>query len=214
MPEVDEVEYKGITFRRYPESDNRADRCYYRPSGDEIKDGTEALHREVWKDENDADEIPDGHHIHHKDGDPTNNTPENLECVTPKEHAERHPELNLNPEDIEKGFEAAKEWHRSNEGREWHQEHWENTLGKLFKGSKTKDCEQCGDKFEYHTSARFCSNACKAKWRRESGKDDETRICEACQQPFTVNKYSEQKSCSRRCAGALVSWSKRVQSGG
>ena len=210
MPEVDEVVYNGITFRRYPESDNRADRVYYRPGGTDSQNGIEALHREVWKDHNDADEVPDEHHIHHKDGDPTNNDPENLVALTPEEHAEEHPETNLSPEDIRKGIEAAKEWHRSEEGREWHSEHWDESIGKVFEEPKHKDCEQCGERFEYFTSAKFCSNACKAKHRRESGVDDETRICEACRQPFTVNKYSDQKACGRACAGALVSWSKRV----
>lgn len=35
-------------------------------------------------------ERPDGYHIHHKDGDPSNNRLDNLEYLTPKEHAERH----------------------------------------------------------------------------------------------------------------------------
>jgi len=212
MVQVDTVEYRGITFRRYPESDNRADRCYYRPSSEHIREGVEALHREIWKDANGVNEVPEGHHIHHKDGDPTNNDPENLECVSPKEHADRHPELGLEPEDIRKGIEAAKEWHRSEEGKEWHREHWEESLGKEFEETE-KECDQCGEIFydqSPHDGGRFCSNACKAKHRRESGVDDVERLCEACQQPFTANKYSKQKSCSRRCAGALISWSKRV----
>lgn len=34
--------------------------------------------------------IPVGHHIHHIDGDKTNDSPENLLCVTPEEHYEIH----------------------------------------------------------------------------------------------------------------------------
>lgn len=210
MPEVDTVEFKGITFRRYPESDNPPDRRYYRPSGSHIEGGVEALHREVWKHHN--GEIPDGHLIHHKDGDPTNNDIDNLELVTPSEHVDRHPEMGLTPEEIEMGIEAAKEWHQSEEGREWHRQHikhvWETV------DPKTKECEQCGDEFEYYTNARFCSNACKAKARRERGDDDEERFCQICRQPFTVNKYKNTSTCSRSCAGALQSWTKRVQSDG
>ena len=209
MVETDTIEFNGIEFRRYPTSDNMADRRYYRPSSSHIEEGVKALHREVWKEHN--GEIPDGFHIHHIDGDPTNNDIENLECVTPEEHAARHPENNLSPEDIRKGIEAAKDWHKSPEGREWHSEHWEESIGKLFDDPKVKECEQCGDEFEYYTAAKYCSNACKAKHRRESGVDDETRVCEACRQEFTVNKYRDTKSCSQACAGALMSWTKRTK---
>jgi len=209
MVESETITFNGIKFRRYPNSDNMADRRYYRPNASKIGNGIEALHREVWKHHN--GEIPDDCHIHHVDGDPTNNDIDNLECVTPEEHAARHPENNLTAEDIRAGMEAAKEWHKSEEGSEWHSEHWEESIGNLFEEPKTKDCEQCGDVFEHYTYARFCSNACKAKHRRESGVDDEVRECEACRQDFTVNKYRNTKTCSRACAGALVSWSNRVK---
>lgn len=193
MPEVDEVEFKGITFRRCPNSDNRPDRHYYRPSGEHIEDGVEALHREIWRHHN--GEIPDGHVIHHKDGDPTNNDPENLECLTPQEHSERHPEWG--GDTPWEAIEASKDWHQSDEGREWHrrhaQEQWEDAEPKV------KECEQCGDEFEYHTRARFCSNACKSKWRRDSGVDDVEATCEWCGETFTHNKYKERRFCSRKC---------------
>jgi len=144
---------------------------------------------------------------------PTNNDIENLELVTPGEHFERHDTGGfVDDEHAEKAREAAKEWHQSDDGREWHQEHWDESLGKEFTETE-KECDQCGETFtdeSSHDEARFCSNACKAKYRRESGVDDETRLCQACRQPFTVNKYSDQKACGRRCAGALISWSKRV----
>lgn len=47
---------------------------------------------------------------------------------------------------------------------------------------------------------RFCSNNCKAKWRREQGIDDETRKCEYCDEEFKVNKYSKKRFCSRSCS--------------
>ena len=34
--------------------------------------------------------IPNGHHIHHMDGNPFNNDISNLQCVSPEEHAEIH----------------------------------------------------------------------------------------------------------------------------
>lgn len=211
MANVDAVEYNGIEFRRYPDSDNPADRNYYRPHSGHIENGVEALHREVWKEHN--GEIPDGHHIHHADGDPTNNDIGNLECLSPGEHLKRHPDIGgvQSDEHHAKMLEAAKGWHASDEGSKWHSQHWDESLGKVFEEAKTKDCDQCGAGFEYYTDARFCSNACKSKHRRESGVDDETRICESCRQPFETNKYSDTSTCSRRCAGALMSWTKRLQ---
>lgn len=211
MAEVDEVEYNGIKFRRYPGSDNMADRRYYRPHSGHIKNGVGALHREVWKDHH--GEIPEGNHIHHKDGDPTNNDIENLECVTPQEHAERHPDIGgvQSAEHLQRMLDSAKEWHKSDEGREWHREHWKGSLGEVFENPKTKDCDQCGDEFEYYTSARFCSNACKSAWRRDSGVDDEERECVICGDRFTANKYSDSSTCSRSCGGKLAA-KRRFQS--
>lgn len=211
MPAVESVEYNSVTFRRYPDSERRADREYYRPSGDHIQDGVEALHREVWKDANGVDEVPAGHAVHHIDGDTANNDPSNLKCLTHAEHMRQHPDIGLTEEAIGKGIEAAKEWHKSEEGREWHRQHGKK-VAEAVEG-REKECDQCGEPFTDNSiegAGRFCSNACKAKARRERGDDDEERICEACRRPFTINKYSDTRSCSRRCAGALVSWAKRI----
>lgn len=200
MP-TDRIEFDGTTY--YQDS-----RGYYGAGGSDRKRGISWLHRDVWRKHN--GEIPEGHHIHHVDGDPSNNDIDNLECLSPKEHASTHGDWGgfKDRAHAEKAREAAKEWHASEEGREWHRSHakdvWKNAEG------KQKDCEQCGQEFTHFTAARFCSNACKAQHRRESGVDDEERICEACQQSFTANKYSDTKSCSRRCAGALRSWAHRV----
>ena len=184
----DVIEYDGDRYHRGP-------RRYYRKKG-RAEEGY--LHREKWRKE--KGEIPKGYHVHHKDGDPSNNNLENLELVSPQEHAEKHEDWgNPNPEEA---TEAAKNWHRSEEGREWHRKmakkQWEE------KEAKTKECDQCGEEFEYYTDARFCSDACKAKHRRESGKDDEERECVICGDVFEVNKYSDTETCSRSCAGKLI----------
>lgn len=213
MGRVDEVEFNGITFRRYPDADNRSERCYYRPSGTHITNGVETLHREVWKHHH--GDIPDGHLIHHIDGDPTNNDIDNLECITPTEHAERHPDMGtVDPEHIERIQELAKEWHRSEEGRQWHSDHWERSLAKAFDETE-KECDHCGEAFTDYSaqeSGRYCSNACKAAARRARGVDDEQRECVICRTSFTINKYSDTSTCSRSCSGVLQSWTKRLQS--
>jgi hypothetical protein len=53
----------------------------------ELKNGkrtTRYLHRDIWEKYNGP--IPDGFVIHHRDGNPLNNTLENLECVPEYEH--------------------------------------------------------------------------------------------------------------------------------
>lgn len=199
MSRVETVEYKGITFRRYPDSDRRPDRNYYRPHAQHIEDGVEALHREIWKDHN-GQEIPDGHVIHHKDGDTDNNDPSNLECLTPAEHAEKHP--GWGGDTPWEAIKAATEWHTSKEGREWHREHWQHSLADAFDETR-KECDQCGDEFvdrSAQNAGRFCSNACKAKWRRDSGVDDVEATCGWCGGTFTHNKYDDREFCSRSCA--------------
>lgn len=63
----------------------------------------------------------------------------------------------------------------------------------------------CGKKFEGTANGvnRFCSNKCKSKFRRDSGIDDEYRICKVCGKKFKTNKYSKAKTCSRSCANKL-----------
>jgi len=102
----------------------------------------------------------------------------------------------------EKGIETAKEWHKSEEGRKWHSRHSKEIWKDME--AKTKNCDQRGDEFEYYTQARFCSQACKQKHRRESGVDDEERECTICGDKFTINKYTDTKTCSRSCAGKLI----------
>jgi hypothetical protein len=56
---------------------------YRRTDGDR-----ELLHRDMWKLEHGS--IPDGHEIHHKDGDKTNNVIENFECLLTEDHTRLH----------------------------------------------------------------------------------------------------------------------------
>ena len=163
------------------------------------------LHREVWEYHN--GEIPKGYHIHHKDGDRSNNSIDNLALVLGKDHLSGHMSDELRKENarqvIKKAIAAAPEWHRSEEGRQWHSQHgkeaWENrTLN-------TYTCVQCGKTFQtknvYGNNVNcFCSNNCKSAYRRDSGVDNEERVCPVCGKTFVVNKYSRNITCSRECA--------------
>lgn len=167
------------------------------------------MHRYVW--EHYYGEIPEGFHVHHKDKNKANNEITNLELVPFSEHArmhskekaaERHQEIVENLQ--EKALPEAVRWHKSSEGKKWHKEHYENMKHRLHTSEKMV-CEMCGVEYIGKVSAdnRFCSNKCRAAWRRQSGIDDETRVCPCCGKEYTVNKYARNRTCSRTCANKM-----------
>lgn len=199
------VIYNGITFRRYPESKRRTDRVYFTPGAWDKQRGVGRLHEEIWKAANGP--IPEGHHIHHIDHDPLNNDLSNLACLSKPEHHRHHgndpaSQQRLHSTEQMKHLNAirekASEWHSSPEGVEWHREHGRKVMAErpLLAGT----CEQCGNAFTSKLPLRFCSNKCKAAWRRASGVDNETRVCKLCGIEFTVNRYAIKNYCSRSCA--------------
>lgn len=156
----------------------------------------------VWK--NRYEDIDKGYHIHHKDGNKSNNDILNLEKLTVKEHVSRHdsPERKAkNKDHIDKIRPLTKAWHCSPEGLEWHKEHGLKTWEQRCEFEII--CKQCGKKSETKTFHQdFCSNSCKSSWRRKEGLDNEERNCPICQNKFKVNKYAKTTTCSRKC-GAL-----------
>lgn len=166
------------------------------------------LHRVVWEYYNGP--IPKGCHVHHKDGNSWNNDIENLELITGKAHLSKHTNERVaeDPEpfrrNMHKAMEAAKDWHRSEEGREWHREHARKQG--FGNGEKVEyTCGQCGKTFlaqRKNYKHHFCSNKCTAAWRRQSGVDDVTQTCEWCGKEFRSNKYDRQRFCSNTCSAA------------
>lgn len=125
---VEAVEFNGITFRRYPDSDNAAHARYFKPGGQWINKGVQALHQEVWKAAHGP--IPDGYEVHHRDRDFTNNDLANLECIPRADHRAEHAEEFSRIMRSERQLAhlaairpLASAWHRSEEGRAWHREH-------------------------------------------------------------------------------------------
>ena len=191
------IDYKGIKYRSYPESKNATHNRYSFPSGNYRKRGFESLHREVWKDANGV--IPKGYQIHHKDGNTHNNSIENLEMVTTKEHGILHKgRTEKRMYAIGKAQDKAKEWHGSKEGSDWHREHYAVSLATIsYKDFTCIYCEKGYKSKDYNS--RFCSNKCKSAYRRKSGVDDITVICEGCKKPFKKNKYEDSRFCTRSC---------------
>ncbi|WP_406079175.1 HNH endonuclease signature motif containing protein [[Kitasatospora] papulosa] len=207
MPkQVESILFRGITFRRYPDATGRAERAYFTPGGTDRGNGVRRLHEEIWMAHNGA-EIPSGHHIHHRDGNPLNNKPGNLACLSADEHASHHAgerRGSCTPEAFEnlnRIRPLASDWHRSEAGRAWHVEHaqrlWESRTPVAY------TCEQCGSGYQSksrHGGERFCSNACKSAWRRTSGLDDESRNCQRCKAEFHTNKYKKTRFCGKSCS--------------
>lgn len=128
------------------------------------------LHRAVW--EFHYGEIPRGYHVHHIDGDKSNNCISNLALVEGRKHLSHHmsqpDRVQQSKKDIRKAIDASREWHGSADGQKWHSEHakeyWEKAP------LQTYTCGFCGR--EYQTKAvrykgnHFCCNNCKASYRR------------------------------------------------
>ncbi|MGH2514211.1 MAG: HNH endonuclease [Ktedonobacterales bacterium] len=178
---------------------------YYVPSSVHREQGVGRLHQEIWKDAH--GEIPPGHEIHHRDGNPLNNLLDNLDSVSAEEHREYHTSL-YTPEERAKRREwfhrirpKASNWHRSADGREWH-----SVLGKLFwEGRKERLllCDYCGREYQSRAASKhskFCSNKCRSAFRRASGRDNTIITCAECGAEFERNRYAKALFCSRSCA--------------
>jgi len=169
------------------------------------------LHRYVWEQE--VGEIPKGCHIHHIDGDKSNNSINNLTIITASGHARLHgaeaERKKIMKANIDKARVYAIEWHKSEEGRKWHSE--QSTGHKMKRYAKK--CEVCGKEYQGTKIQRFCSGACKAKFRRDSGADDIKRICPICGKEFMTERFKPNTYCSKICAGvAHIGWYDRKQS--
>ncbi|MCY3636380.1 MAG: HNH endonuclease signature motif containing protein [bacterium] len=105
------------------------------------------LHRAIWTDAHGP--IPDGHHIHHIDGNPTNNDLANLECLPAGAHIAKHAR-NRPPHTAEAKARIG----------DANRKHWAER--------KPRDitCAVCGTVFQSTgTRAKFCSTSCATKDR-------------------------------------------------
>ena len=164
------------------------------------------LHKAVWEYYN-GREVPEGYHVHHKDFNCYNNDISNLEILTVSEHLSLHGKENFkkNKEQtlkhLEKIRDKASEWHKSEEGMEWHKEHVKNSLAKSWAYREEKICEQCKKPFIAKTpNARFCCELCGQHARSETYGKTFINTCEICGKEFGVNaRQRNQKYCSNKC---------------
>ena len=167
------------------------------------------LHRVVYQHHN--GDIPKGCHVHHKDGDRSNNQPENLELMSNSRHMSLHMQERPPMGFTQVARDAAAKWHGSEHGAAWHAQHYEKFKHRLHEIRKYT-CEQCGKEYEAMAGKnRFCSNNCKSAHRRASGVDNIERACVVCGKIFVCDKYSAKKSCSRKCGSLLGGNSRRKE---
>jgi hypothetical protein len=184
-------EFNGKKYRKYS-----GERYYSR--------GPNRLHKIIWEYYN--GEIPKGFDVHHKDENPENNEISNLELIDNIEHCRFHAKRRFEKDPellrrfVEGGKREAKKWHGSEAGKEWHKKHYE-LHGQSMYVKKEYECIVCGKKFmSTVTDSKFCSNAHKSQFRRDSGVDNIKKECILCKNKFQTNKYSKQEYCSYSCA--------------
>lgn len=174
------------------------------------------LHRLVY--ERFKGPIPAGYHVHHIDGNRSNNEPGNLQLLLGEVHGQEHGRTEVQRRHLEaigeRGRAAAAEWHGSEDGKKWHREQYERHCKDVLHARAPLQCLHCGVTYEgLPKRQNFCGNNCKSAWRRASGVDDEQRQCVVCGANFAANKYAKTKACSREC-GSKTSGAARAKRGG
>ena len=136
--------------------------------------GGKKIHRDAWKAA--FGDIPDGCHIHHKNGDVQDNRIKNLECVDAFKHIGDH--ARENPGKFsQKARDAAAAWHGSEAGKLWHKRHAERSKSWTAWKREPRNCEFCGKQYDAlirknGRTQKFCGNNCKAAAYRARRKSD------------------------------------------
>ena len=145
MPEK-YVYFDGIRFTR---DDSTG---YYLSSRNIKGNARQRIHVYVWEHYNGS--VPDGCHIHHIDGNKSNNNIENLELLDGLAHLSLHGSLNavLHHDKLAERLKKhaipkAKEWHGSDRGREWHKNHYQKMKDRLYV-ERDYVCVNCGDGYK------------------------------------------------------------------
>lgn len=193
--ENDIVVYQGDTYR--VQSSGR----YYQSDKKDVPH--RLLHRRIWSDH--FGEIPPNHHIHHIDENWRNNDISNLECIYGPDHLSHHKseQIRQNPKQNQEWLEMARvkaaEWHRSEEGREWHSKNGKASW--VGREPTSSNCSVCNTEYEtfFASRSRFCSTSCAQKVAYKRHFTD-TRVCAWCGDEFLANRYRTTACCSRTCA--------------
>lgn len=150
MSNVETIEYGGKEWRRYPDSRTRTHRVYFQRH-EHWKEPPVFLHRKIYEDN--FGRIPNGYHVHHKDGNPLNNSPDNLEALPAKVHNRLTQEY----------YKSNAEWVEKQKKR-FSSESWRNKVsnGQKNRVKKRLKCQLCGESFMSRAyNSKWC-NECKS----------------------------------------------------
>ena len=171
------IEYKGVKYHRYPDSKRRQLRVYYQHHG-KWKEPPVFLHRKIYEDN--FGPIPVGYHIHHKDGNTENNSPDNLQALPASIHA------SVYIKELDKeGLKALKE---------------KMSKAQLARPKYKYVCENCRKEFGSRRkgNVRFCSRECAKErnlWWEKAIRDGVAK-CVWCDKPITKGRG---RYCSEDC---------------
>lgn len=184
-------------------------------------------HVYVWEKHN--GKVPEGFSVHHLDKNPKNNDISNLALMSYSAHSSYHAkdhadESRQRMDDIVRP--AAVAWHKSEDGIEWHKQHYDEVTQKIWNTYVTKVCTVCGKEYQVKSCAAqksmYCSEYCKNRSPERKAKNRERhkqnreyinshleeRICPICGTTFLAKKYYKTKCCSPECRGKAISLSR------
>jgi hypothetical protein len=135
-------------------------------------------HVEVWTER--FGPVPEGYELHHFDRDRRNNDVSNLIVLTTAAHKAMHANDPGVVEHMRRvqplGQEAAKAWHKSEEGKQRHKEQFLAQMEKIG----TKTCNECGAEFTpANFRQRFCVSRCCNRFKRREWRKRQATKCGA-----------------------------------